>query len=354
METANGQKIINIGEIAKVLWANKRKFVKPLSIVFVISCIYIFSLPRFYNTDAKLAPEMGSGMDGGTLGSIASAFGFNFGDMQSSDAINPLLYPDLLEDNAFATKLFDIQIKTKNGDVQSSYYDYLSRFQKKPWWSGATEWIKKLFGNSKKDEVPQHIDPYALNKKQNGIAFIMRKNIGMSVDKKTGVISINVKDQDPLVCRTVCDSIIKHLQEFIIDYRTNKARVDLNYYTALADSAKAEYLEAQRRFAHYSDANMGVLLQKYQTQQNNLENDIQLKYQTYTALVTQQQSAKVKVQERTPVFTILKGASIPIRPAGPKRMIFVFTMMVLTAAVTAAYIVMKAPKTSEHSNKEVK
>ena len=35
------------------------------------------------------------------LGSIASSFGFDLGEMQSSDAINPLLYPDLMDDNAF-------------------------------------------------------------------------------------------------------------------------------------------------------------------------------------------------------------------------------------------------------------
>ena len=354
METTREQKIINVTEIAKTLWANKRKFVKPLAIVFIISCIYIFSQPRFYSTDAKLAPEMGSGMDGGTLGSIASAFGFNFGDMQSSDAINPLLYPDLLEDNAFVMKLSEIQVKTQDGEVQSNYFDYLRRFQKKPWWSGITSWISNLLGGKKNSDNAQHADPYALNKTQNNIALIIRRNIGMSVDKKTGVISINIKDQDPLICRTVCDSIIKHLQEFIIDYRTNKARVDLNYYTALVDSAYAEYLNAQQRFAHFSDANMGVVLQKYQTQQSKLENDIQLKYQTYTALVTQQQAAKVKVRERTPVFTILKGASRPIRPAGPKRMVFVFTMMLLTTVATAAYVVLKASGSSERSNSEEK
>ena len=69
-------KVINLYEITKRLWANKKLYVKVLPIVFVLSCIYIFSLPRYYKSDVKLAPEMGGPTMSGTLGSIASSFGF--------------------------------------------------------------------------------------------------------------------------------------------------------------------------------------------------------------------------------------------------------------------------------------
>ena len=36
--------VINIREIAKKIRANKKSFYLPLGIVFVLSCIYIFSL----------------------------------------------------------------------------------------------------------------------------------------------------------------------------------------------------------------------------------------------------------------------------------------------------------------------
>ncbi|MBQ5493845.1 MAG: chain-length determining protein, partial [Prevotella sp.] len=77
----------------------KRLFVKTLPLAFLLSCIYIFSLPRYYDTDTMLAPETENPMSGGTIGSIASTFGLDLGNMQSSDAITPLLYPNLMEDN---------------------------------------------------------------------------------------------------------------------------------------------------------------------------------------------------------------------------------------------------------------
>jgi LPS O-antigen subunit length determinant protein (WzzB/FepE family) len=65
---------------------------------------------------------------------------------------------------------------------------------------------------------------------------------------------------------------------------------------------------------------------------------MQLKYNAYTSIQTQLQIAKAKLQERTPAFTILKGAEVPVKPAGPKRMIFVAVMLLLTFMGTSVYI----------------
>ena len=70
-----------------------------------------------------------------------------------------------------------------------------------------------------------------------------------------------------------------------------------------------------------------------------MENDMQLKYNAYSALMTQYQAAKAKVQERTPAFTVVKGASVPLKPTGPKRMLFVLGMLVLASILTALYVI---------------
>ena len=159
-----------------------------------------------------------------------------------------------------------------------------------------------------------------------------------TVDKKTGVISINVKDQDPLVCKTLADSVIVRLQGFITNYRTNKARTDVAYYTALADSAHHEYVNAYMEHARYADANQHTVLESHRNKLAALENEMQLKYTSYSMLMAQLQAAQSKVQERTPAFTLLKGAAIPILPAGPKRVIFVLGMMFLVFIIRTLLI----------------
>ena len=64
-----------------------------------------------------------------------------------------------------------------------------------------------------------------------------------------------------------------------------------------------------------------------------------MKLNTYNAMNSQLQASRAKLQERTPSFTVLSGASVPIKPAGPKRMIFVAAMLFLTFLGTAFYLV---------------
>lgn len=291
-----------------------------------------------------LAPETGSALEGGAFGSIASTFGIDLGD-QGSDAITPMLYPDLLSDNGFIADLFPIMVETADGEVKANYHDYLKLHQKKTWWATGIDWlitsIKNLFVD-KEEEVGAYgsntFNPYRLNKKEDGLIEKIRDKISLSVDKKTGVITLNVEDQDAKVCKTVADSLILRLQTFIINYRTNKARHDVEYYSALVDSAHHEYKEAVRAYSTFADSNTDVVLTSFKTKRDDLENEMQLKYNAYTALNTQLQNAKAKVQERTPAFTLLKGAATPIKPAGPKRMLFVLAMLFVATAITGCYI----------------
>ena len=70
----------------------------------------------------------------------------------------------------------------------------------------------------------------------------------------------------------------------------------------------------------------------------DIENDMQLKFNAYSTINNQLEAAKAKVQERTPAFTILKGAAVPIKPAGPKRMLFVLFMLILATMSIVTYV----------------
>lgn len=248
-----------------------------------------------------------------------------------------MLYPDLMEDNGFVVGLFDIKVKTKDGNVKCSYYDYLTKHQEYTFWAKGFGYIKKLFQEKKATRVSKKINPYMLSKKQDDVASAIRKNITINIDKKTAVITISTEAQDPLICKTIADSVKERLQVYITNYRTRKARVDEQYYKTLMTEAKHEYEKARQRYGSYADANTDVQLASLQSKQDDMENDMQLKYNAYSAMVTQYQAAKAKVQERTPAFTVVKGAAVPIKPSGPKRLIFVIGMCFVATLILSLY-----------------
>ena len=342
MEEKSKNDYIDLRQVFKEMKAHKRLYLKVIPLVFVLSCLYIISIPRYYTTEVKLAPEVENAMSGGTLGSLASTFGFDLSGMESTDAISPMLYPDLMEDNGFVTKFFKFKVVSADGEINTTYHDYLIYHQQHPWWAYVTQWLRQLMPKKKEQTVVSddgQFNPYILPKLENEVVEAIKSKIKLDVDKKTGVITASVKDQDRLICKTIADSVKNQLQSFITEYRTNKARVDLEYYKKLAAEAKHDYERARQLYGSYSDANTDVVLQSYRSKQDDLENDMQLKFNTYSVLSTQLQQAKAKVQERTPAFTLLKGASVPIKPSGPKRMIFVICMVFLATIVVSLYSV---------------
>ena len=346
MEANNNERqIIDLAKVFSTIWAKRTLFYKVWVCTFVLSCIWILPQPRYYISEVRLAPEMSGEDVGGGLSSIASSFGFNIGGLGGQDAIYPELYPDLFESPEFIVGLYSIQVTTKDRTLTTSYFEYMKKHQKqnlltKPFrlaMRTAKGWFEK------EDAVPQgnaygDINPFQMNRKDYALMKGVMENITCAVDKKTSVITINVKDQDPLISATMADSVKKHLQDFIIRYRTSKVAEDVVHYEQMCDSAEYEYDVAMDAYSRFCDAHKNTILQSYQSERDKLENDLLLKQNSLTAMETQLQATKVKLQQKTPAFTTLKSAIVPVKPDGPKRMLFVIGMLILASVVTAAYV----------------
>lgn len=342
MEDSNKkEKVIDLRVIFSRMWANKKLFCIVLPIVFALSTAYIMCIPRTYNSSLCLAPEINNSSNlSGTIGSLASSFGLDLGNMETTDAINPMLYPDLMDDNGFVVGLFDVKVATADGAIRCSYYDYLTKHQDSPFWTQGMNSIKDLFATKEPSgKASGDNNPYMLSKKQDGVANAIRKSVTINVDKKTAVITISTEAQDPLVCKTLADSVKERLQVFITNYRTSKARVDEQYYKRLVTEAKRDYDKARQNYGSYADANMDVVLTSMRAKQDEMENEMQLKYNTYSTMMTQYQAARAKVQERTPAFTVIQGAAVPLKPTAPKRMFFVIGMCFAAIIVLSVYSV---------------
>jgi len=335
----NRDQQISILEVLHRIKQKKITVLVSLAITFVIACIIILPVPRYYNSSVELAPELGlpTGSSGG-LGAVASSLGLNMGQGNLTDAIGPEIYPELLKSNNFMMQLIHVQVKTQDGKITAPYYDYLLKYQKRNPVSDFWYSIIGVFKKKKPTMLAKEINPFHLTEQQDGIFAKMKNNISCSIDKKTNLITINVEDQDPLIAGTMAEVTSEKLQDFITNYRTSKARKDVEYYQKLTDKAKSVYEKARQLYGSYSDANMDVMLQSIKSKQEDLENDMQLKYNNYTQVNTQLLAAKAKVQERTPVVTVVKSATVPLKPSAPTRMIFISVILLMSFMLTTLYI----------------
>ena len=324
MDEKKDRKQIDVVEVLRLLIKDWRKLCVFAVAFGVIGLVFAFTTPKTYKSTVMLAPEESGQGFSGSISSLASMVGMNLKIGQTGDALYPEIYPDLMGSTDFILKLFPAQITTKKGDLTTDYYTYLTKHQKLALKDYPLELLGKLT-EKKDDNVKMSGDtlqgPIFLTKEQDKTVKRIADRIKCSVDKKTSVITITVEDQDPLVAATMADTVMNHLQQSITAYRTKKAKVDLAYMQQLFEEARLQYDQARKTYAVYADANKDVDLKRYQLEAEDLENDMQLKYNIYQQVVEQLQLAKAKVQERTPAFTVMQSAIVPVKHAGFSKVI---------------------------------
>lgn len=350
MDDKKQKNTIDWKKLFKEILAKKKLFIKVWIITFILSCIWILPQPRYYTAEVSVAPEAVDSKGAGDLASLASSFGLNIGN-GSSDAIYPQLYPDLLGSTEFLVGLLDIRVSTLKGDVNTDYYTYLTQCQKPnvlllPF-TLLRNWIKAQF-EEPEDDIPgedgKRFNPFMLTYSTTKVLKAVSHNIRCDYSRTTDVVTISVTDQDPLVCALLADSVKEHLQAFITEYRTKKSKADCEYYEKLTADAKAEYDKSREEYSKFADAYMNITRESYRSELDALENEMQLKFNVYSTISTRLDAARAKVQENTPAFTTLTNATVPVKPAGPKRMIFVAVMLFLATIGTVVCLYRKELK----------
>jgi len=345
MEEKKDIKPIDFTSIVKKLWPHRKKYYYVLPITLIATYLIIICIPRYYKCTVRLAPEISGVNVSGSLSSLASSFGLgsSLAKMNSQDAISSEIYPDVIQSKNFIAELMTVNIQTQDGETKCSYYQYLRDKQKDAWWNIVMDTIKGWFKSSQKDDYTgaEKLDVFGLTKKQSDIFKSAQGKLDCTIDKKTEIVSIEVKDQDPLVCATMADSTCQKLQQFITDYRTNKARIDYEYYQKLCKESEEKYNKVMHRYASFSDSYHKPVLASYSTKETTLENEMQSSYTLYQGIKAQMQAAQAKLQEATPAFTVIESASVPTKPAGPKRMIISILMMVLSFFVLSGWLLVK-------------
>lgn len=328
------ERIINISipAVIKILLTDKRKICIYSFTAGVIGVLLAFGTPKIYKSTVILAPEESGSSFSGSISSLAAMVGMNMKIGQTGDALYPEIYPDLMESTGFIVDMFPVKVtKSKTGE-KYSYFDYLQKHQEMAFYDYPMEWFRRLVEFLSSDEQPasdHKINPKHLTKKEYDVAKNIMGRIKCSVDKKTNVITIVVEDQDPIIAATIADSAQVHLQQAITNYRTKKARIDLEYMEKLFAEANQQYIKARQKYASFGDANSKVVLQSVQSKLDELENDMQLKYNIYQQVVEQRQLAKAKVQERTPAFTIVQDAMVPIKHSSRPKIVTLIIWMLL-------------------------
>ncbi|WP_288874469.1 Wzz/FepE/Etk N-terminal domain-containing protein [uncultured Bacteroides sp.] len=335
---------IDLMDLLRKVIGIRKKIYKAAGIGLIIGVIVAISIPKQYTVEVTLSPEMGNNKGGGLSGLAASFLGSGVSMGDGTDALNASLSADIVSSTPFLLELSVMDIPVTKNEVMTlnTYLDEESS----PWWSYiiglpgmVIGGVKSLFIEEDEitsfDKTSQGI--IELSKKETEKIETLKEKITASVDKKTSMTSVTATFQDSKVAAVVADSVVKKLQEYIIDYRTSKSKEDCLYLEKLFKERQQEYYAAQKKYADYMDSHDNIILQSVRAEQERLQNDMSLAYQVYSQVASQLQVARAKVQEEKPVFAVVEPAVVPLYPSGTSRKVYVLAFIFLSVCIVISW-----------------
>ena len=311
-------------------WRGKKVIITVTVVFMFLGLISALTMTRIYTSKVTLVPELGKSTSS-SLSSLSNMLGLGGMTMGSSaDAYHVTVYPEVVASTPFVAKMFDMRVTDPKKDIDTTLVGYLTRerFSIGSVIGYVTKPIFSLFSNKEEETKGNELNLFHLTKEQDRIVKTMNKAIQVDVDKKTGETTIQVTMDNPVIAATVADTVCKHLREYIVEYRTRKAREDLENYKKIADESYQRYLKASKAYAYYQDHNRGLILNAVISEGSRLSNELQIASQLYQQMKLQAEMARGKVIDEKPVFAIIQPATVPLLPQNSRaKVLLIWTFV---------------------------
>lgn len=328
-ENSKGEIFINLKGFLQVIQKEKVRFFLVIVIFTLLGVIYSIIQKDEFISRGKLLPEIQNGDPSTDFQGLAALAGINFGEPSAGgDAIRPDLYPDVIQSTEFFMNLFRTKVKIegkKDVDFERYYFERIIN-------EGNKE-LKLDFKN---------IDGNVyLGQKSEEAVNELKKRISCSYDKKTGIIIISAKMPDAIVAASIASFTMNYLKEYIINYRTEKQRRDLNFLSEKLMKAEGKYHNLQSKKANYMDKMPLTALRVLSSdlQRERIEIEYQNSSSFYNTLLQKYEEAKLKIQQETPILKVLDPPIIPNKPSEPIRSKIIFASFIVGLLVSLIFVV---------------
>lgn len=318
--------------------------------------IALFS-PVEYSTSATLIPEAQSTQSraGSLLRQYGGLLGIGGGaNIGPEGTIPPQLYPNVVASLPYQIELMNTPVYFAEYDTTATPHVFFNEIHSSfslvgfikgytiglpgkiiGLFSGEEEKASSFLSKVERDSV------LSLSKKQMETVKKMRERLTVSVDEGTGVISVNSEFPDPQAAAEIGKAGIELLKEYMREYRTEKAKKDLEFVEEQVASAKERFEATQQKLAEFRDSNVSLATAKAQTRQQELQSQYDLAFEVYNSLNQQQEQARLEVQAQTPVFSILQPVSVPLEKSAPKRLLILIVSGILGGIIALGWVLVQ-------------
>jgi Uncharacterized protein involved in exopolysaccharide biosynthesis len=314
---------VDIAGLVRFFGKQKRKLFLMILFMIGVGLIVIFLTRNHYTSTLKFIAQSDV-KTGNLMGQLGGLSGLNLGNLNSQEpgSLSPQLYQEIIYSYPFLWKLSQKPVEAE----------------------GKTQKLGLFIDNNRTPSIFSLIKKYTIGlpsviagdeKKpidlesglQDSTGFFRRelvpmfneykKIISLTNDAQSASMAIEVKSLSPEISAQMAMYTFEILSEYVIDFKTEKARQNMKFIEARFEEAKQRFYQTQNELSAFRDRNQNLSFSSVRTQEERLQAEYNLASSLYNNLAVQLDQAKIKVQEDIPQLSILNPPVVSYQPSKP-------------------------------------
>ena len=349
---------VDIWDLVRLVW-DGRIYIVIFSILFFgFGIFHVSSGPTEYLSDAILLQE--SQRETSTAQRFLQNFGGDFGGFNQQGRqgeISPNMYPLIIESVDFQYDLMFEEVQFSRFEEPISFYEFFNNHYETPFRQQVYDFILdytllfpfKLFDwiinftLFEEEEIEEELEEIEeIDERLLSLSSDERRPMSQLIERinltmEGNVITVETRMPDRNAAAMLNVLVIERIQEYVTEYKIEKAKQNVDFITRQKEEARANYEEVQERLAEFRDQNINLQSNIAITQEERLTNQRNLTFNIYNSISAELEQAKLRLQEETPVFNVMQRPSLPTSSLGTSNRI-ILVLMILGAFVGFAFI----------------
>jgi len=335
---------VNLIELVRVIWSKKYFIAKITGIFFLIGIIVAFTSKVEYKASCKLIHQSTeSGMP--NLRGLGGLIGVNLQGLSQNDALNPELYPEIIQSTPFLDKLINTPVYFERLDTIISSYHYFTEFNKPSLIDYLLEYTVGLPGKFFKKDKNSILKDTIRIKRYPGKEWALIKSyanrLSIDIDLPTGIISIEAELPDPVAAAMTTSHLVEELTKSVTTYKIEKAKFSLSFIQERFTEAEKAYAINLKQLAQFNDHNQNITTSMVQNEYQRIQNELNISFDIYKSLATQLEQAKIRVKEETPIFAEFEPVMVPVSKSKPKKRVIIIGTFFLGVLISVIIVVVR-------------
>ncbi|MDG5800527.1 Wzz/FepE/Etk N-terminal domain-containing protein [Marinilabiliaceae bacterium ANBcel2] len=310
----------------------KKKVIGFVTIAFILVGLLIaLCSPVTYRTSTVILPQTSGSSGLGQLGGLASIAGVNLGSfMEGGEAVSPELYPDIISSYPFLWEVANTSFDFPGFDEPISYYEKMRADSVKSFGELVVDYtvklpwtIRDLFrGDEKLVTFVSEKDSslIVVDIETQRLLQQIEDNISLRVNSQNRLVTIAFEEEGALLSAQVTSYLAKLLEEFVINYKNEQIKENLNFFENILEDKKVEFQNAQKALFAYRDRYRNRVPERQNIEYQELDDNYRFAMSSYQNLAQQVEQYRVSSQKEVPLFSVIEPVKIPVEKYAPKRL----------------------------------